>query len=196
MANNLEKGGGFNSEQSFNAEQLAEDAERQNELISEDLERRNERDRKSPEKLEEIRREAFERAKESAKDNQQEKVVERSNNERFNGPISRRDRDLSFHKTMSEVQSQLSPLEKGFSKIIHNQAIERASDFTGKTAARPNAILAGSISAFLITIVVLLVARHYGYMLSGFESLGAFIIGWILGLIYDLLRVLFTGKTD
>jgi phosphate/sulfate permease len=64
----------------------------------------------------------------------------------------------------------------------------------GATVARPNALLAGAVSAFAVSIVVYLVARYYGYPLSGTESIAAFVGGWILGIIFDFMRVMVTGK--
>ena len=64
----------------------------------------------------------------------------------------------------------------------------------GGTIARPNAILSGSVSAFLLTLAVYLVARFNGYPLSGAETIASFIFGWLLGLIYDYLRILLLGK--
>jgi hypothetical protein len=39
-----------------------------------------------------------------------------------------------------------------------------------------------------------LVAKHYGYRLSGFEAIGAFIAGWLVGILYDFFKVMITGK--
>ena len=195
VSSGIEKGAGFNSEHRFNAEKLAQEAESQREKISDDLERRSEKEKNSPENLEEIRHEALERAKEARKEDKEDRSEKLASIEKASGPISRMDREASFSNTMAEAQSHMSFPEKTFSKFIHNKAIEKTSEVTGKTIARPNAILSGSISAFLLTTIVLLIARHYGYPLSGFESIGAFIIGWIIGVLYDLLRVLVTGKT-
>jgi hypothetical protein len=41
---------------------------------------------------------------------------------------------------------------------------------------------------------VYLIAKNLGYVLSGFETIGAFAIGWIIGVLYDYFRVMVTGK--
>lgn len=110
------------------------------------------------------------------------------------GTISKSQKKASFKREMQEVQAQLSPASRAFSKVIHTKAIEQASDAVGSTVARPNAILAGAISAFVLTLAVYLIAKNIGYQLSGFETIGAFIIGWIIGIVYDYLRALVTGK--
>lgn len=110
------------------------------------------------------------------------------------GPISKKIRDESYSRTMKQVQSELSIGEKIFSKVIHNKVIEKTSDITGSTIARPNAMLAGAIFAFLISLVTYLTAKTIGYQLSGFETILAFTFGWLIGIIYDYFRLLFAGK--
>jgi hypothetical protein len=41
---------------------------------------------------------------------------------------------------------------------------------------------------------VYVVSKYYGYALSGFETIGAFIAGWVLGILYDFFKVMITGK--
>ena len=100
----------------------------------------------------------------------------------------------SYKKTMKETQAHMKPAERTFSKVIHNPAVEKTSEAVGSTVARPNAILAGSLTAFLMTLGVYLFAKYYGYPLSGFETIAAFTLGWLVGLMFDYLRVMITGK--
>jgi hypothetical protein len=95
---------------------------------------------------------------------------------------------------MKDVQRELSPGSRAFSKVIHNPIVEKTSEVVGGTVARPNAVLAGAISAFILTLAVYVIARTIGYTLSGFETIAAFIIGWVIGIIYDYLRLIITGK--
>lgn len=108
--------------------------------------------------------------------------------------ISRASKEANFKRVMNDIQPQLSPTSRTFSKVIHNRVIEVTSDTVGKTVARPNAILAGAIFAFILTLAAYLIGRYFGYPLSGFESIGAFILGWVIGILYDFLRVMITGK--
>lgn len=110
------------------------------------------------------------------------------------GGISKKERDASFKKHMKQVQAEMSAPERVFSKIIHSKVIERTSEVVGSTVARPNAILSGAIVAFVLVLVVYLLAKNFGYILSGFETIGAFVIGWGLGVLYDYFRVMITGK--
>ena len=95
---------------------------------------------------------------------------------------------------MKQVQSELPAPQRAFSKIIHNPVVEKTSEAVGKTIARPNAILAGSVVAFFAVLAVYLIAKNLGYVLSGFETIAAFIVGWLIGILYDYLRVMITGK--
>lgn len=101
---------------------------------------------------------------------------------------------MSYKKVLKQTQEELSPSSRAFSKFIHNDFIENISNIIGSTIARPNAILLGSLFSFLTTLVFYLVAKGFGYTLSGFESIGAFILGWIIGNIFDYFRLIITGK--
>jgi F0F1-type ATP synthase assembly protein I len=110
------------------------------------------------------------------------------------GGISKKEKDASFKKHMKQVQAEMSAPERAFSKVIHNKAIEKTSEFIAATVARPNAILSGAVVAFVLVLVVYLLAKNLGYVLSGFETIGAFIVGWAIGVLYDYFRVMVTGK--
>lgn len=110
------------------------------------------------------------------------------------GAINKRELDATYSRTMKQVQSELSTPSRAFSKVIHNKGVEKTSDLLESTIARPNAMLAGAISAFIVTLAIYLIAKNYGYRLSGFETIGGFILGWIIGLLFDYFRVMITGK--
>lgn len=109
-------------------------------------------------------------------------------------PNTKAGRKAAFSKTMKDAQAQMSAPSRTFSKVIHTPAVEKTSEVVGATVARPNALLAGSISAFVLTLIVYMVAKYFGYPLTGTESIAAFIIGWVLGITFDYLRVMITGK--
>ena len=165
----------------------------------ENIDKQANREREQPkaeaqaEKLEKARHEALEKAHEIEKD--REKAEKKTvSHEKKRGPVSKKERKAAFNKTMAEVRSEMSPASRTFSKIIHNPAIEKTSEVVGSTIARPNAILSGSVMAFVLTAGVYLVAKHFGYVLSGTETIAAFILGWTIGIIYDYIRVLIFGK--
>jgi flagellar biosynthesis/type III secretory pathway protein FliH len=112
------------------------------------------------------------------------------------GSISKKQRNESYARTIKQVQNELPIGNRLFSKIIHNSVIEKTSDVIGSTIARPNAMLSGAVVAFVLTLLTYTIAKTIGYALSGFETIAAFIIGWILGIIYDYLLVLITGGKE
>jgi len=113
---------------------------------------------------------------------------------RRHGVVSKKEAAVSYEKHMKKLQEELPPVQRGFSKLIHNPAVEKTSEVVGSTIARPNAVLAGAVVAFFAVLAVYLIAKHFGYVLSGFETIGAFIVGWVLGILYDFFRVMITGK--
>jgi hypothetical protein len=113
---------------------------------------------------------------------------------RRKGAISRKEREQSFKRHMNRVQDHMSAPSRAFSKVIHNKVIEQTSDMVGSTVARPDAILSGAVAAFILTLGVYVVAKTLGFALSGFETIGAFAFGWILGTLYDYIKTLATGK--
>lgn len=113
---------------------------------------------------------------------------------RRHGVVSKKERDTSYKQHMKHLQAELNPAQRTFSKVIHNPIVEKTSEVVGSTIARPNAILSGAVVAFILVLGVYVVAKYYGYPLSGFESIGAFIVGWVLGILYDFFKVMITGK--
>ncbi|MES2876720.1 MAG: hypothetical protein V4678_04610 [Patescibacteria group bacterium] len=157
----------------------------------------NERERaaaeRGPEQNVERLKETAEKAAEVEKQKVDKEVAPLE--KRRDTPAQRRAKaKASYKKTMKETQAHMKPAERTFSKVIHNPVVEKTSEVAGSTVARPNAILAGSLTAFLFTLGIYTLAKYYGYPLSGFETIAAFIIGWIVGLLFDYLRVMVTGK--
>ncbi len=104
------------------------------------------------------------------------------------------DRQQAYDEIMLETREHLPATEKVFSTVIHQPIIEKVSDVTANTVARPNAILSGSIAAFFVVLAVYLIARHFGYPLSGSEALLVFIAGWLLGNLFDFFRAMARGN--
>ena len=171
-----------------------EAAAEQLEKLDKAQERAPEVDQKNVEK--EARKEAEEQAANSEKEAKaaEKQLTARQAPAKRRGGISKKEQERSFKHNIKRVQDELTPGARTFSKVIHNRAVETASDVVGGTVARPNAILAGAVSAFILVLAIYIVSKTFGYPLSGFETIGAFIIGWVLGIVYDYLRLVITGK--
>ncbi len=92
----------------------------------------------------------------------------------------------AYNKTISKVRSNLAPLERSFSKLIHHKMLEPISEAGSKTVARPSGILGGGIVALIGSTVVLYMAKRYGFQYNlsiFFILLGA---GFIAGLLAEL----------
>lgn len=109
---------------------------------------------------------------------------------------TKRQRKDSYRSTMTQIRSEMSAPARTFSKVIHSPTVEKVSDVVGGSVARPNAVLAGSVAATFLTLFVFLIAKHYGYRLSGFETIGTFAVGWAAGLLYDYARLMAAGRRN
>ena len=173
------------------AEEFGEIAHERHEAIREqrEHEERKHKDHQSSER--EIVAEAQELAKE-ASDKKASPTA--SPAERRRGPINKRQLESSFESQMKFAKAEMRPSERVISKIIHNKTIEKTSDIAGSTVARPNAMLSGSIFAFVGVTILYFVAKYYGFHLSGFETVATFIFGWIIGMLYDYFSIMIRGR--
>lgn len=184
-----------NNRHERNHEALEKQAHERREQLRDQLERRAEISRERAVDQASAEREAKEAARSVEK--------ERQTTERHTAPAEKRQEklvrtkktlDVSFDREMKDIRRQMPALSRAFSKVIHNKAVERVSDAASKTIARPNAILAGSSFALVFTAVLYFWAKNAGYPLSGFETIAAFIIGWLSGIIFDFIRIAISGK--
>lgn len=178
----------------FNPEELEVIAHEQEQAIHERQEREASHEQSTAERLDEARHETHEVLAEQREQHETAKSkpheVAESEPQR---PANKQEKRTKFTEIMQDTQKHMSPGSRAFSKVIHNPAVERVSEVGGKTIARPNAILSGSVSAFVLVLAVYLIARYYGYPLSGTETIVAFTLGWIIGLMFDYFKAMFTG---
>lgn len=174
------------------------EVEKQYEKVGEALEQRAEKAgiESAERSAEKARVEALEQAVsvEAGSAEKKRRAPNTSPAQRRHGVVSKKERDQSYKQHLKQIHTEMPRSQRAFSAFIHNPVVEKTSEAVGATVARPNSILAGAIVAFFAVLGVYLVAKHYGYMLSGFETIGAFIVGWIIGALYDFFRVMITGK--
>lgn len=180
-------------EKTADVEQFGEIAHERHEAIRNALERE---ERKHKERHSE--REIVAKAKELAHDTHESQTDKHAASpaERRRGPISKRQLESSFKSQMQSIETEMTTGERFVSKFIHNKVIEKTSDAVGSTLARPNAMLSGSIVAFVGITVLYFISKYYGFQLSGFETIATFIIGWIIGILYDYFSVMFKGTRN
>ncbi|MCA9339861.1 MAG: hypothetical protein KDA17_03020 [Candidatus Saccharibacteria bacterium] len=177
--------------EAYDAKALAEAGREHQERLRENRERAAEKGHENA--AEAARHEALEQASRVERESRSHEKREESPAER-RGPASKRERDASYDRTMREVRSQMSAPSRVFSSVIHNPVVEKISDVVGGTIARPNAIASGALFAFGFTLAIYLIAHFNGYPLSGTESIASFVVGWLIGLVYDYFKLLITGK--
>lgn len=88
----------------------------------------------------------------------------------------------------------MTPASRAFSKVIHHPVVDKVSDTVGNTIARPNLIIAGGLGTLILCSAVYLIAKQYGYVLSGFEAIGTFLLGWGIGAVIEYARVGFVNQ--
>jgi hypothetical protein len=163
--------------------------ERSHEIISEQPKKNHESSESTHERAEKAR-DALLSAHELASETRRtDRVIDRvaAPAERRRSAPSKKHRQAALNKTMKDIRQDMPVIARAFSKVLHTRPVENASDFTASTLARPNALLAGSIAAFVTVAILYLLAKNYGYTMSGFETIGAFAVGWIIGIFYDLV---------
>jgi hypothetical protein len=108
--------------------------------------------------------------------------------------VARLDHALNYTQTLASVQRKLDPVSRSFSKAIHAPAIEKTSEALEGTVMRPSIVAGATWTAFITGLIFYLVARYYGFTLSGSEMLIALVAGAILGIVLEGLARLFRRR--
>ena len=103
-------------------------------------------------------------------------------------------KDVAFTRALTRARKKLSAPNRAFSKVAHNPAVDRTSEFVGKTIARPTSMLWGAIFAFVGTSALLWITRHYGYEYNYLAAILLFFGGAAVGLIGEGLWRTFIKK--
>ena len=188
----VEKIKGSGIESAANAESLELSGKERAAEIEQSLERLEQN--QTAENLDEVRNEALELAQEKSPEPIAEKV-ETQEVKHTSRPTKKQLND-NFDRSMANIRKDMKPASRAFSKVIHNKVVEKTSDVVASTVARPNLIIAGGLSTLILCSAVYLIAKQYGYVLSGFEAIGTFILGWGIGAIIEFARVGFINQKN
>lgn len=101
-------------------------------------------------------------------------------------PKTKKERDVVYKTEMKQVQSQLSPTARTFSKVIHNNAVEKVSDAAERTVMRPSALIGGAVLGLILGAIVYFIARANNYLLGSLEIVALFLIGAVVGVVVEL----------
>jgi len=101
--------------------------------------------------------------------------------------IDRNLKKKAYKKELHRIQTHLPKSQRAFSKVIHSRGVEVVSEVGGKTVARPSGLLGGGIVAFVGTLGLILVSRHYGFSYNFFVFIVLLIGGFFLGLVIEMI---------
>lgn len=93
----------------------------------------------------------------------------------------------AFRDTMRTVRASLPSGSVLFSKIIHNPSMDRASEITSRTIARPAGLLGGGITALAISAISLILAKRYGFSYNYGTLLISFLAGYTVVTIIEIV---------
>lgn len=106
--------------------------------------------------------------------------------------VHRELKDDAYRRTIQKVRGHLNPVDRAFSKVVHNRIMNPISEASGKTVGRPSGLLGGGIAALAGSCVVLYMAKYYGfrYNFTIFLLLlaGGFATGLLIELLFRFLR--------
>lgn len=99
-------------------------------------------------------------------------------------------RKQGLKQSLAKIQKELPRHQKVFSKFIHNSKVDKISEATGATVARPSGILAAGTFSLIASVGVMTICRYFGYEYNYLIGLVSLAGGFIIGLILEgLVRV-------
>lgn len=101
-------------------------------------------------------------------------------------PKTKKERDEVYKTEIKQVQAQLSPASRTFSKVIHNKVVEKVSDTAEKTVMRPSALIGGAVLGLVLGLIVYLIARANNYIMGNLEILVLFAVGALVGVVVEM----------
>jgi len=93
----------------------------------------------------------------------------------------------TYKHNMQRVRRHLSAPDKVLSKMIHNPIVDKVSEVSGKTVARPSGMLGGGLCAFLATSILVSYTRHNGVTYNYGVFIVFFVGGYLVGMTIELL---------
>jgi hypothetical protein len=149
---------------------------------------------KKEQAIENFAHQAQERAKSSEQIVQEAAAKEYDQEEHEPAVINHELKEIAYQRLLKRAQRHLSPYSRTMSKVMHQPAVDAASEVVSKTVGRPSGIIGGGLMALAGTSIYYYLARHYGYSYTPFVFIilmaVGFVIGWCAELIYKSVRIL------
>lgn len=93
----------------------------------------------------------------------------------------------AYNRTLKRIRTHLSGPDRLMSKVVHQPLVEKVSNVTARTAARPSAFLGGSLLALISSAALVYLSRHYGFTYNYAVIFIAFAAGFIVALAIEFL---------
>lgn len=116
-----------------------------------------------------------------------ETPVEEAPKAQHSRSLNQRVKSKAFEDTLADARAHLSAAERSFSKVVHQPVIDRISETSARTIARPVSLLTASLIALIGSSVVLFAAHRYGFRYNLFLFFALFVSGYLVGLIIEAL---------
>lgn len=95
-------------------------------------------------------------------------------------------KSLALDRTLTRIRRRLSTPEKALSRVVHQPAIDKISQMTSQTVARPSGLLGGGVVALFGSFFLLYIAKHYGFEYNFLAFFALFIGGYFAGLLVEI----------
>lgn len=103
------------------------------------------------------------------------------------GPINKELKNMMLTRTLNRIRKELPAPQRAFSKVIHSKPVEAVSAVSEKTIARPIGILGGGFISLVGSLVVLYMAKHYGFRYNLLLFFLLFVSGYLVTTLFELL---------
>lgn len=100
--------------------------------------------------------------------------------------LEKKDIRHSYQVAMQDMRSDLNPIERIFSRLIHAPLIGSLGSVLAASILRPRSLLAGAWMGLLAITITALFSYAYHYTATGLEAVIGFAVGWLAGIVYDI----------
>lgn len=107
---------------------------------------------------------------------------------------SKQDLRQSYDTTMKDMRSELTPLYRAWSYVIHAPVIAGIGFLLSEILLRPRSLAIGGVFAIISVAITTLISHLHNYTPSGAEIFIGFIAGWLCGILYDTISHLLSKK--
>lgn len=95
--------------------------------------------------------------------------------------IDKAAKTIRLKRNLGQVQSKLKPAEKSFSKLVHQPLVQKVSETSAKTVARPSGVLGGGVVAFVGSLGYFWLTHYYSLPYNYIFFVVFFIGGFLVG---------------